>query len=93
MDSIPLKEKVPTLHLIGYVLGLLIWGMLIFMLFVPITSKISELFNWMPQGFFSTESESISKTDFKGSYSSEILILVFILSLLINGIGVPIVGP
>ena len=52
---------------------------------------ISELFNWIPQGFLSTENESISKTDFKGTYSSEILIIVFIVSLLVNGISVPIV--
>jgi membrane protease YdiL (CAAX protease family) len=91
LESVPLREKLPALHFIAYVAGLFVWGLLVFMLFMPVNSVLADFFTWMPEGFFSTDIDNLQDIDFKATYSSTTLLIVLTVSLVVNGIGVPVV--
>ena len=82
---VPYTKKIPTLHFIGYLVILLVYGYLISMLLSPISLILKEsLFSWMPEVF-------LTETIDPMSYSPTILLITAIFAFVIIGVAVPIV--
>lgn len=87
---IPYRKSMPTKKLVIWIIILFAYGYVINMLMLPISGALKSLFAWMPEVFFSVESDVITTTNFQ-LYSSTALITVLIVALLANTILIPII--
>lgn len=90
-ELIPYFEPLSLKSYIGFIVVTFIWAFLINMLMFPVTSFLSEnIFDWMPDVFFSTDPATLEIFD-PTQYSQLNLLIVLILALIGTGIAVPIV--
>ncbi len=80
-DLMPYQESLPKIKLFGYVLGLLIFAFLVYGLTQPLNEILTEKFlYWLPDWY--------KVQDFEG-YSKNIIVIVLILNLVLNGFIAP----
>ncbi|MHA2290507.1 MAG: CPBP family intramembrane glutamic endopeptidase [Promethearchaeota archaeon] len=90
-ELIPYFEPLPLKNFIGYFLLIFVWAFLVNMVMFPVTTFLSEnVFDWMPEVFFSNDPAILEAMDFT-QYSQTNLLIVLLLAILGIGIGVPIV--
>lgn len=87
---IPYRESMSTKNLALWIIIMFAYGYVVNMLVVPVSSALKSLFTWMPEVFFSVESDVAMSTNFQ-LYSSTALMTVLVVALLVNAIAIPII--